>query len=104
MKTIFANLVAYKDYDKVLKEIYGYLEPTYNFGFLIDSLNVLNNLMTNTTGVTNMAEFINGLVQHLEQTNLDKLKALMESFFGDIEQRKIPLIQLNKEYNEVLRL
>jgi len=103
MKTIFANLTAYKDYDKILKEIYGYLEPTYNFGFLIDSLHVLNNLMTNSTGVANIAEFVNSLVQHLEQTNLEKLKSLMESFFGDIEQRKIPLIQLNKDYNEVIK-
>lgn len=104
MKTLFANLNAFKDYDKVLKEIYGYLDPSYNFTFLIDSLKVLNNLMATTTGLGEheVKGFLDELIQNLDQTNLQKLKNMIDSFFLDIEQRRIPLIQLNKEYNEVI--
>jgi len=101
MKTIFSNLSSFKDYDKVLKDIYGYLEPTYNFAFLTDSLRVLNNLMTTTTGLINVNEFVNELAQQLELPNFEKFRAMMELFFNDIELHKIPLIQINKSFNEV---
>ena len=101
MKTIFANLNSFKDYDKVLKDIYGYLEPSYNFAFLIDSLRVLNNLMTTTAGIADVNGFINEMTQQLELANFEKLRAMMELFFNDIELHRIPLIQINKNFNDV---
>lgn len=42
MKGVVDNLTQFKLYDKVLSEIYGFLDPTYDFKYLINSLKILD--------------------------------------------------------------
>lgn len=38
IKSISDNLHNFKIYDKIMQEMYGYLEPVYNFNYLTESL------------------------------------------------------------------
>lgn len=57
--------------------------------------------MTTTAGIANVNEFINEMTQQLELANFEKLRAMMELFFNDIELHRIPLIQIEKSFKDV---
>ena len=103
MKTIFANLREFKYEDTVLKEIYGHVDSTYQFTFLIDSILVLNNLIVTTYGFAQqkLTEYLIIVAQHLEMGNFEKLQYAIEALFLDIENRKIPHLLLKQHHAEV---
>lgn len=101
IKAIFACLQGFKDYDKVLSEIYGYLDPSYNFKYLATAIKIFNNFLTVTAGVTNLQEYANALIILLEQSCFDKLKYVMDIFFGDVQQKKIDFKSLSEDISAV---
>jgi len=103
LKTLFTNLERFKDYDKVLKEIYGYFEASYNFPLLIETIEVLNNLVTTTEGIYNMDDYLVYMSDKLEKPNIEKLYGTIELLFSDIESRKVPYVQLKKDYELVCK-
>ena len=101
VKAIFSNLHGFKNYDSLLSEIYGYLDASYNFKYLIDSIQVLLNLMTVTAGVTNLNEYANVIMALLEQGNLDKLRNVLDVIFSDIKGKKLEYKQLSSDITAV---
>lgn len=101
VKALFSNLQGFKDYDSLLSEIYGYLDASYNFKYLTDSLQVLDNLLNFTSGITNIAEYANVMRTLLEQGNFDKLKGVLDIIFADIKDKKIEYKRLASDITEV---
>jgi ribosome biogenesis GTPase A len=101
VKAIFSNLQGFKDYDAVLSEIYGYLDASYNFKYLTDSIQVLQNILNVTSGISNLNEYATVLRTLLEQANFDKLKSVLDTIFVDIKDKKIEYTQLSLDIHTV---
>ena len=91
----------FKDYDKVLSEIYGYLDPSYDFNYLTNCILTLKNLINVSDDVSNPQEYLAVLAQLFEQANFDKLQNVLDVLFADIEKKKIDYIQLQNDNNKV---
>ena len=84
-----------------MEEVYGYFDPVYNFKYISDSIELLDDLIISTADcMTN--DNINCIFSNFDQGNFENLRNILDIIFLDIENKKIDLILVQKELIEVI--
>lgn len=95
------NLQEFREYDVILSEIYGLIEPYYDLKMFINVIKTLNSLLQTTYYINSSNDYTNSLAKEFNPTSLEKIQKAIDIFFQEIENKKIDFFQLNHSKKEV---
>lgn len=101
VKALIDNLQEFREYDVVVSEIYGYVEPFYDLRMFINVIKTLNFFIQTTYYITGTNDYINMLAKEFNPSSLEKIQKAIDIFFQEVENKKIDYFQLNSSKKEV---
>lgn len=101
VKALIDNLQEFREYDVIISEIYGFVEPYYDLKMLINVMKTLNNFLQTTYYIDAANEYTNSLAKEFNPTSLEKIQKAIDIFFQEIENKKIDVFQLNHSKKDV---
>jgi hypothetical protein len=100
VRTLYINLAEFREYDKILNEIYGYTDPVYNFIYLDDIIVTLDNMVAEAA-TSGDSEYILMIADAMNQNCFDKIQATVDTIFTDIQNKRLDYIQVKKDNVDV---
>lgn len=101
VKGLIDNLQEFREYDLILSEIYGFIEPFYDLKMFINVLKTLNNFIQTTYYMNSVNDYVNALAKEFNPTSLEKIQKAIDIFFQEIENKRIDYFQLSNSKKEV---
>ena len=101
VKALIDNLQEFREYDIILSEIYGFIEPFYDLKMFINVIKTLNNFLQTTYYMNGINEYTNALAKEFNPTSLEKIQKAIDIFFQEVENKRIDYFQLNNSKKEV---
>ena len=101
LKALIDNLQEFREYDVVVSEIYGYVEPFYDLRMFINVIKTLNFFIQTTYYITGTNDYVNMLAKEFNPSSLEKIQKAIDIFFQEVENKKIDYFQLNSSKKEV---
>jgi len=101
VKALIDNLQEFREYDVVVSEIYGFVEPFYDLRMFINIIKTLNYFLQTTYYMNGVNDYINSLAKEFNPSSLEKIQKAIDIFFQEIENKKIDYFQLSNSKKEV---
>lgn len=88
----------FKDYDALLRDLYGYTEASYDFEFLNSCLNFLNGCITHSSAAP---ELVLALANQFDRAGLEKIQSILIILHEDSKHYRIDFIDIGTHFARV---